>query len=92
MWFGVYGYGYHISLNTLRSEYPSPRGRYSFLDLTIIAEQKNLKAQAFQASRKQLKQLNLPAILHWEHTHFVVLGFTISFRENCTFRHILDKK
>ncbi|WP_025149537.1 peptidase domain-containing ABC transporter [Bacillus sp. H1a] len=78
-------YGYHISLNTLRSEYPSPRGGYSFLDLTLIAEQKNLNAQAFQASLKQLKQLNLPAILHWEHTHFVVLE-----KINDTQFHIVD--
>lgn len=40
----------------------------------------NLEAEPYHAEVEDLKELSLPAILHWEHNHYVVL-FSITPRE-----------
>lgn len=66
-------YNHRIDLNTLRDEYPAPRGGYSLLNLIEIADSKHLISEAFQSDIDYLKDVNLPAIIHWEGNHFVIL-------------------
>lgn len=66
-------YHHHIDLNQLREEYPAPRGGYSLFNLVEIAQSKQLETEAFQTNTTHLKQLQLPAIIHWEGKHFILL-------------------
>jgi ATP-binding cassette subfamily C protein len=66
-------YSYHINLNELREEYPAPRGGYSLFNLVEIAHSKQLETEAFRGSTENLSQLHLPAIIHWEGKHFILL-------------------
>jgi len=51
---------------------PSGRGE-SMLELRNLAERIGLSARGVKVEVKSLAQLALPAILHWEMNHFVVL-------------------
>ena len=64
---------YQITLNEIRDEFPSPRGGYSFLNLTQIADHKKMMSRAVQIDESGVENLILPAILHWEGNHFVIL-------------------
>lgn len=64
---------YQITLNEIRDEFPSPRGGYSFLNLTQIADNKKMMSRAVQIDESGVENLILPAILHWEGNHFVIL-------------------
>lgn len=66
-------YRHHIDLNQLREEYPAPRGGYSLFNLVEIAHSKQLETEAFRSDAEDLKQLHLPAIIHWEGKHFILL-------------------
>ena len=66
-------YDHKIDLNTLRDEYPAPRGGYSLLNLVEIANNKNLVTEAFSSDVEHLNEISLPAIIHWEGKHFVIL-------------------
>ena len=45
----------------------------SMLGLLRAAQALNLEAEPYQADTEGLRELSLPAILHWEHNHYVVL-------------------
>ncbi|WP_055109860.1 peptidase domain-containing ABC transporter [Paenibacillus ihumii] len=66
-------YRHHIDLNQLREEYPAPRGGYSLFNLVEIAHSKQLETEAFRSDAEDLRQLHLPAIIHWEGKHFILL-------------------
>nr|WP_229413453.1 peptidase domain-containing ABC transporter [Massilia violaceinigra] len=66
-------HGYQIDLGTLRRRYsPSPKGM-RLVELMDIAEQLALSARAVKLNLAALDLLQLPAILHWDFNHFVVL-------------------
>ncbi|MCX7782421.1 MAG: cysteine peptidase family C39 domain-containing protein [Meiothermus sp.] len=45
----------------------------SLLGMYRAAQQAGLEARALEADLEALFHLDLPAILHWEHNHYVVL-------------------
>lgn len=66
-------YHHRTDLNELREEYPAPRGGYSLFNLMEVAKSKQLETEAFRADITHLSQIHLPAILHWEGKHFIIL-------------------
>jgi len=66
-------HGFRTDLSALRLRLaPSMRG-VTLQNLSAVAETMKLSARGVQAPLKTLGQLRLPAILHWDMNHFVVL-------------------
>lgn len=66
-------HGAHVDLATLRSRHgPLPHGM-TLEDFVNIAEHEQLGTRAVQLGMKELPELRLPAMLHWDMGHFVVL-------------------
>jgi ATP-binding cassette, subfamily B, bacterial CvaB/MchF/RaxB len=66
-------FGNRIDLNTLRSRHEIS-GRGSRLsDLLSIGESISLKARPLKLDINDLSAIQLPAVLHWDMNHFVVL-------------------
>lgn len=70
----VAGYfGHSIDLPTLRSRAgASPRGT-SLRDLLRIAGVMDLRTRVVRVEPEQLRRLKLPAIVHWDMSHYVVV-------------------
>jgi ATP-binding cassette, subfamily B, bacterial CvaB/MchF/RaxB len=66
-------HGHRIDLAALRRNYSVSLKGMTMQDLIRIATQLHLSTRALRAEMSHLKQLRLPSILHWEHSHFVVL-------------------
>jgi len=66
-------HGYRTDLSAMRVRLsPSMRG-VTLQHIAAIAQTMNLSARGVQAPLEALGQLRLPAILHWDMNHFVVL-------------------
>ena len=71
----VCGYfGHHIDLRSLRQRYSVSLKGVTLAQLVKITAQLNLNARPLRLDLHDLKKLKLPAILHWELNHFVVLA------------------
>ena len=67
-------YGHRIDLNSLRQmQSVSTRGA-TLADLIQIAAKLNLSSRPVKLELGALSKLQLPAILHWDFNHFVVLS------------------
>ncbi len=66
-------YGHKIDLNAMRQRFGSSLKGARLRDLMKIAEQISLGSRALQLEPERLKDISLPAILHWDLDHFVVL-------------------
>ena len=66
-------YGHQTDLATLRREYPISLKGATLKDVVEIAAQLKLGARAVRCEVEELRELRLPAILHWDMSHFVVL-------------------
>ncbi|MCB4848646.1 peptidase domain-containing ABC transporter [Bacillus tropicus] len=66
-------YGRHVSLAELREKYGVPKGGTSLYQLMVIGKNYDLEVKGFKADKQALRQLSLPAIIHWENKHYVVL-------------------
>jgi ATP-binding cassette, subfamily B, bacterial CvaB/MchF/RaxB len=66
-------YGHRIDMNTLRRRYPISLKGVTLRGLIQIAHHMNLASRALRFELDHLSQLRLPAILHWDLNHFVVL-------------------
>ncbi len=66
-------YGKHIDLNTLRRDYAVSARGAGLNDLLLIANALGLQSRPLRLECDELAQLQLPAILHWDMHHFVVL-------------------
>jgi ATP-binding cassette, subfamily B, bacterial CvaB/MchF/RaxB len=66
-------HGHRFTLRDLRRQLPSASRGTSFARLVQDAGALGLAAQAVEVEPANLNALRLPAILHWEHRHFVVL-------------------
>ncbi|NOT87774.1 MAG: peptidase domain-containing ABC transporter [Lysobacter sp.] len=66
-------HGRRFTLRDLRRQLPSASRGTSFARLLQDAGALGLAAQAVEVAPADLGELRLPAILHWEHRHFVVL-------------------
>lgn len=66
-------HGHDIDIGTMRRRYaPSMRGA-PLRELMQLAEKLDLSARAVKLPLEQLGKLNVPAILHWDLNHYVVL-------------------
>ncbi len=66
-------YGKLIPMNTLRDLSFQTREGVSLLSLSDAAEKTGFRTQGARLTLGQLEQIPLPAILHWDQNHFVVL-------------------
>jgi len=70
----VLGYhGHATDLGTLRRRYPTSLSGMTMHSLMALASRMALSTRALRLEPEQLGQLKLPAILHWDMNHFVVL-------------------
>lgn len=66
-------YGHHVSMVSLRQRFRVSLRGMSLASLMEIAVELGLKPRALKVSLAGLSEVSLPAILHWQMTHFVVL-------------------
>src|SRR5262245_1543011 len=69
---GAY-HGHQIDLNTLRRRYPVSLKGVTLRALIQAANQLQLTCRPLRFELGHLRQLSLPAIVHWDMNHFVVL-------------------
>lgn len=66
-------YGHEIDLNTLRQRYALSLTGATLRNLIELGDQLKLAGRAVRLDLDGLARLSLPAILHWDFRHFVVL-------------------
>jgi len=66
-------HGHRIDLNTLRRRHPVSLKGVTLRGLIQVANQMRLACRPLRFDIEALSQLNLPAIVHWDMSHFVVL-------------------
>jgi ATP-binding cassette, subfamily B, bacterial CvaB/MchF/RaxB len=66
-------HGLDIDLPSLRQRYSLSLKGATLADLAAAARGLQLQPRAVRAEVEQLDQLSLPAVLHWDFNHFVVL-------------------
>ena len=66
-------YGKHFSMNVLRDMTFQTREGVSLLTLSDAAEKIGFRTIGARLGISQLEQIHLPALLHWNQNHFVVL-------------------
>ena len=66
-------YGHDCDIATLRRRHPVSMRGLSLATLVDIARSSGLSPRALRLDPDELRQLRLPAILHWNLDHFVVL-------------------
>jgi ATP-binding cassette subfamily B protein RaxB len=66
-------HGHRTDLNSLRRRYPVSLKGVTLRDLIEIAARLGLAGRPLRIELDHLSQLRLPAILHWDMVHFVVL-------------------
>ena len=66
-------HGHRIDLNTLRRRYPVSLKGVTLRALIQVASQMHFACRPLRFELGHLRKLNLPAIMHWNMNHFVVL-------------------
>src|SRR3569833_1653562 len=66
-------FGFCVDLNTLRRRYPASLNGVTLRALIQVASHLHLLGRPLRFELAHLRQLKLPAILHWDLSHFVVL-------------------
>jgi ATP-binding cassette subfamily B protein RaxB len=66
-------HGHRIDLNTLRRRHPVSLKGVTLRALIQVASQMDLTCRPLRFELGQLRQLHLPAIVHWDMNHFLVL-------------------
>ncbi len=66
-------HGHHAPLSEVRETCAVSRDGVNALAILRAAENYGLNAKAYRAELKGLEQIALPAILHWNFSHFVLL-------------------
>src|SRR3954469_4325355 len=64
-------HGHRLDLNTLRRRYPASLNGVTLRALTKLARHLHFSGRTLRYELEHLSQLNLPAILHWDMSHFV---------------------
>lgn len=73
--------GAHLDMTDLRRKFPVSNRGLTLRQISEIAADMQLMARAVRCEIEELKDLKLPAILHWGFNHFVVL-------DKVTSRHV----
>jgi ATP-binding cassette, subfamily B, bacterial CvaB/MchF/RaxB len=66
-------FGHRIDLVSLRLSHATSANGLSVHTMATLAEQVGLKARALRLEPQDLMHLKMPAVLHWDMNHFVVL-------------------
>ncbi|WP_144391583.1 peptidase domain-containing ABC transporter [Pleionea sediminis] len=66
-------HGHRIDMNTLRRKYPVSMKGATLKSIIHTADSLQLSSRALRVDLEQLQQVKLPAIIHWDLNHFVVL-------------------
>jgi ATP-binding cassette, subfamily B, bacterial CvaB/MchF/RaxB len=66
-------HGHSVDLNTLRRRHPVSLRGVTLRGLIQVANQMHLACRPLRFEMDGLRQLRLPAIVHWDMNHFVVL-------------------
>ncbi|ETP67277.1 hypothetical protein G159_19210 [Planococcus glaciei CHR43] len=66
-------HGKYVSLAELRENFGVPKGGTSLYQLMLIGKHYDLDVKGFKAAKEALMDMTLPAIIHWENKHYVVL-------------------
>ncbi len=66
-------HGRRVDLNTLRHKHTVSSRGATLKDILTIAGTLSLESRPLKLALDNLKNLQLPAVLHWDMTHFVVL-------------------
>jgi ATP-binding cassette subfamily B protein RaxB len=66
-------HGHQIDLGTLRRRHPASLNGVTLRSLIQVANHLDLACRPLRYELKHLRQLRLPAILHWDMNHFVIL-------------------
>jgi ATP-binding cassette subfamily B protein RaxB len=66
-------HGHRIDLNTLRRRHPVSLKGVTLRALIQVASQMHLTCRPVRFELGQIRQLRLPAIVHWDMNHFLVL-------------------
>src|SRR5690349_8587103 len=66
-------HGHRIDLNTLRRRHPVSLKGVTLRGLIQLASQLQLACRPIRFELDDLQELSLPAIVHWDLNHFVVL-------------------
>jgi len=66
-------YGHKVNIGGLRSQFPVSMKGVTLAQLIQIAAQIELAPRALRLELNEISQIQLPAILHWDLNHFVVL-------------------
>jgi ATP-binding cassette subfamily B protein RaxB len=66
-------YGREVSLHTLRSKHPASARGMTMAQLQHVSEQEGMEFLGYEADPADLESLRLPAVLHWDANHYVVM-------------------
>lgn len=66
-------FGCRVNLNGLRQDFPVSIRGASLSDILSVASALKLQTRALRLEPKELNRIALPAIVHWDMGHFVVL-------------------
>lgn len=66
-------HGARIDVTTLRQRFPLTLRGANLKQIISIASQLNLSSRAIRTELESLRDVEMPAILHWDFNHFVVL-------------------
>lgn len=66
-------HGHQIDLISMRMQHVASSAGTSLHTLALLAEQFSLRARSLRLEPEDLRRIKLPAILHWDMNHFVVL-------------------
>lgn len=67
-------FGHRIDLNTLRSRCPVSQHGITLKGVITLASRLHLAARPLRLEPADIPGLSLPAMLHWDMDHFVILG------------------
>jgi len=66
-------YGRHVTLAEIHDRYGAGRDGLSALRMVQAAQHYGLDVKALSLSKSNLSEIHLPAIVHWEFNHFIVV-------------------
>lgn len=66
-------YGRHVTIAEIHDRYGSGRDGLSAMNIVQAAKDHGLQVKALSLSENNLQDIHLPAIVHWEFNHFLVV-------------------